>query len=100
MKKELPAQTKTHNTLVVAASDSLNKGAANFICPGADDQLTIQAAIDALPCAPAKAPAGKVLLHLSIGREGSTIIVKCPDHKLQLLEGNFYISPVYDMEID
>jgi len=34
-------------TIVVAASDSLNKGAANFTCPGADDQITIQAAIDA-----------------------------------------------------
>ena len=36
-------------TIVVAASDSLNKGAANFVCPGANDDVVIQEAIDALP---------------------------------------------------
>ena len=36
-------------TLVVAASDSLNKCGANFVCDGTDDQVEIQAAIDALP---------------------------------------------------
>jgi len=36
-------------TVVVAASDSLNKAAANFVCSGANDEVEIQAAIDALP---------------------------------------------------
>jgi len=44
-------------TIVVAASNSLNKGAANYVCDGTDDQLTIQAAIDALPVG-----GGKVLV--------------------------------------
>ncbi len=36
-------------TIVVAASDSLNQGAANYVCDGAADEVEIQAAIDALP---------------------------------------------------
>ncbi|GAI14844.1 unnamed protein product, partial [marine sediment metagenome] len=36
-------------TIVVAASDSLNKGAANYVCDGTDDHVEIQAALDALP---------------------------------------------------
>lgn len=34
-------------TIVVAASNSLNRGAANYICDGVNDQVEIQAAIDA-----------------------------------------------------
>lgn len=44
-------------TVVVAASDSLNKAAANYICDGVDDDVEIQEAIDALP-----AGGGKVIL--------------------------------------
>lgn len=36
-------------TIVVAASNSLNVGAANYVCSGAADNVQIQAAIDALP---------------------------------------------------
>ncbi len=36
-------------TLVIAASDSVNQGGANFICTGTDDQTTIDSAIAALP---------------------------------------------------
>ena len=36
-------------TIVVAASDSLNKAAANLVCSGANDHIEIQEAIDALP---------------------------------------------------
>lgn len=36
-------------TIVVAASDSLNKAAANYVCDGVADNVEIQAAIDALP---------------------------------------------------
>ncbi len=36
-------------TIVVAASDSLNESAANYVCDGTDDQEEIQAAHDALP---------------------------------------------------
>ena len=36
-------------TVVVAASDSLNKAAANYVCDGVDDDVEIQEAIDALP---------------------------------------------------
>jgi len=44
-------------TIVVAASDSLNKAAANYKCDGIADDVEIQAAIDALP-----AGGGKVVL--------------------------------------
>ncbi len=44
-------------TIVVAASDSLNKAAANYVCDGVADNVEIQAAIDALP-----AGGGKVVL--------------------------------------
>ena len=36
-------------TFVVAASDSKNKEKADYVCDGVDDQVEIQAAIDALP---------------------------------------------------
>jgi len=36
-------------TLVIAASDSLNKSAANLVCTGVNDHLAIQEALDALP---------------------------------------------------
>lgn len=36
-------------TVVVAASDSLNKAAANYVCDGVADNVEIQAAIDAVP---------------------------------------------------
>jgi len=44
-------------TIVVAASDSLNQAAANYICDGVNDHVEIQAALDALP-----ATGGEVLL--------------------------------------
>jgi hypothetical protein len=44
-------------TFVVAASDSLNKEKADYVCDGTDDQVEIQAVIDALP-----AGGGRVLL--------------------------------------
>lgn len=44
-------------TIVVAASDSLNKAAANYVCDGVADNVEIQAAIDALPVG-----GGKVVL--------------------------------------
>ncbi len=44
-------------TFVVAASDSLNKEKADYICDGTADEVQIQAAIDALPSG-----GGKVLL--------------------------------------
>lgn len=39
-------------TIVVAASNSLNRGAANYVCDGTDDQVEIQEAIDAAAGAP------------------------------------------------
>lgn len=36
-------------SVVVAASDSLNKAAANYVCNGTNDHIEIQAALDALP---------------------------------------------------
>ena len=44
-------------TLVVAASDSLHQGYADYVCDGVDDQVEIQAAIEALPSG-----GGKVVL--------------------------------------
>ncbi len=44
-------------TVVVAASDSLNKAAANYVCDGVADEVEIHAAIAALP-----ATGGKVVL--------------------------------------
>ena len=49
--------TRSSATLVVAASDSLHPERADYICDGVDDQVEIQAAIDALPSG-----GGKVLL--------------------------------------
>ena len=36
-------------TLIVAASDSLHPERADYVCDGVDDQVEIQAAVDALP---------------------------------------------------
>lgn len=36
-------------TVVVAAADSLNQAAANYVCDGNNDEVEIQAALDALP---------------------------------------------------
>ena len=36
-------------TVVVAAADSLHPEQADYVCDGVDDQVEIQAAIDALP---------------------------------------------------
>ena len=44
-------------TIVVAASNSLNRGQANYVCDGVNDHVEIQAALDALP-----ATGGEVLL--------------------------------------
>jgi len=41
--------TEAAATIVVAASDSYSRDAANYVCDGVDDQVEIQAAIDALP---------------------------------------------------
>ena len=59
------ALEKSVATLIVAASNSLHKERADYVCDGVDDQIEIQAAIDALP---------------SCGG------------KISLLEGIFYIS--------
>ena len=42
---------KAAATFVIAASDSLHKERADYVCNGVDDQVEIQAAIDALPTA-------------------------------------------------
>lgn len=47
----------TGATLVVAASDSLHKERADYVCDGVDDQVEIQVAIDTLP-----AGGGKIVL--------------------------------------
>lgn len=44
-------------TVVVAAANSLNQAAANYVCDGTNDEVEIQAALDALP-----ATGGEVLL--------------------------------------
>jgi parallel beta-helix repeat protein len=44
-------------TFVVAANDSLHKNMADYVCDGVDDDVEIQAAIDALP-----ATGGKIIL--------------------------------------
>lgn len=56
-------------TFVVAANDSLHKNEADYVCDGTDDQVEIQAAIDALPA--------------GAGATGGTV---------QLSQGRFYIS--------
>ena len=56
-------------TFIVAANNSLHQHTADFICDGIDDQVEIQAAIDALP-----------------------IINRYKSGKIVLLEGTFYIS--------
>lgn len=54
-------------TLIVAADDSLHKNMANYVCDGTDDDVEIQAALDALP-----AGGGEVVLlegNYSIGAQ-------------------------------
>lgn len=58
-------------TVVVAASDSLNKAAANYVCDGVADNVEIQAAINALP-----AGGGKVLLLEGTYNCAATITLK------------------------
>lgn len=50
-------QTGRSATISIAASDSLNKEGADFVCDGIDDQIEIQQAIDMLPIL-----GGKVML--------------------------------------
>ena len=57
-------------TFVIAASDSVHKERADYVCDGTDDDVQIQAAIDALP-----ASGGKIVL----------------------LEGNFLIGDEIDL---
>ena len=69
----LPGLGTREATLVVAASDSSpqSKAQADFVADGVDDQVTIQAAIDALP-----AGGGKVLLTEGTFNTSATISVK------------------------
>lgn len=57
-------------TLIVAASDSLSKIGAAYICDGTDDHVQIQAAIDALP-----STGGKVLLLEGTFTLGATVTI-------------------------
>ena len=74
-------------TFVVAASNSLHKARADYVCDGVDDQVEIQAAIDALPTA-----GGKVML-----LEGSFFISSPISTNTQLtIEGtNSYSTRLY-----
>jgi len=56
-------------TIVVAASDSLNRGAANYVCDGVADNVEIQAAINALP-----ANGGKIQLSEGTFNISATIV--------------------------
>ena len=58
-------------TFIVAASDSLHKERADYVCPGVDDQVVIQAAIDALG-------KGKISLLEGTYYISDTIILKSP----------------------
>lgn len=57
-------------TLVVAASDSLHKERADYVCDGTDDHVEIQAAIDALP-----ATGGEVFLLDGTYNIGAAIVL-------------------------
>ena len=57
-------------TFIVAASDSLHKERADYVCDGVDDQVEIQAAIDVLPAG------------------GGTVV---------LLDGTFYLGAKIDI---
>ena len=47
--RHIDARKPQAATFVIAASDSLHKERADYVCNGVDDQVQIQAAIDALP---------------------------------------------------
>ena len=64
---------KSPSAYVVAASDSVDSEGADFKCDGIDDQVEIQAAIDALP-----KPS-----HFDVTQSGGRII---------LLDGNYYLT--------
>lgn len=69
-------------TLVVAASDCLQPAYADYICDGVDDQVEIQAAIDALPS-------------ITVPGGGSDKV-----GKVQLLEGIYNISATITIDQD
>ena len=103
-------------TIVVAASDSLKNRSANYVCDGVDDQVEIQAAIDALP-----AGGGKVVLldgaylisaaialnsdNLDFGGVGTSTILKIADSGVAqdwnvLTIGNVQNVKIHDLQVD
>jgi len=79
-----PASTKTA-TFVVAASDSTtqSKAQADYVCDGTDDQVEIQAAIDALP-----AGGGKIFLTEGVFIKGNVAGITVPSNvTIQMAEG-------------
>lgn len=72
-------------TFVVAASNSTNKSQADYICTGTNDDVTINAALAALPSfGQAGARAGKVLLRAGTYNIGASIVI---DGDYTTLEG-------------
>ncbi|MCK9601323.1 MAG: right-handed parallel beta-helix repeat-containing protein [Sphaerochaeta sp.] len=100
-------------TIVVAASDSLNKAAANYVCDGTADNVEIQAAIDALPVG-----GGKVVLldgnysiaaiiqvdsYVTIEGQGWNTILKIANGAdlAAIFAGTFKTDVIYkDMQLD
>ena len=68
-------------TFVVAASDSQNKEGADYVCSGENDQVEIQAAIDALPAA-----GGRV--YLAAGQYNINATIDLIAVPLLMLEGS------------
>ena len=78
-------------TFVVAASDSLHQGYADYVCDGTDDQVEIQAAIDALPIS-----GGEILLLDGIFTFTSAVNLKSNvsikgQGKSTVIHGSFHI---------
>lgn len=78
-------------TFVVAASDASAtvKARADYICDGTNDEVQIQAAIDALPTTSSNRRGGKILLSEGNFSIGSTIIIgkQAGDRLMMVLEG-------------
>ena len=81
-------------TLIVAASDSLHRERADYVCDGVDDQVEIQAAIDALPLLNGK-KRGKIFLFEGRYHISDTILIS---EQGVTLEGANMVATIIELD--
>jgi len=77
------------STFVVAANDSLHKNMADYVCDGVDDQVEIQAAIDAVSAL----PGGSV--YLTEGKFNISDTISIAANGISLIGANNYTSTLF-----